>query len=125
MRLRIIQLNYGPALGGGSATVHLDGQKPTSAFDQRPYLSLTIGFTLHNNRPEFNPDNQELISLQAGPWAFIRVGFIQTQSNPVSDREEWPNPLEYRNKVARLIANMVSNAELLSLDDAVPSVICA
>lgn len=121
MKLKIIRFDYGNGGGGASARVY--ASPPASAFERHPYLGIEIGYVIRHERPEYDSNTQELVLLPLGANAvFLLVGFLWEQ--PVfADREQiWPHPSEYRNKLARMVANMVANAELASLDDTVPTV---
>lgn len=125
MRLKIIQFNYG--YGGGSASACIFGERPASALVDQPYLAVHIGYTVHSTAPDYDPETQEAVAIPTGGAPlFIRVGFLWTQ--PVFDpaREQaWPAPAEYRNQIARMLANMVATAELQNLDARVPTILPA
>lgn len=121
MKLKIIQFNYG--YGGGSATAHLYGDLPSSGLYKQPYLAIHIGYTVHSVRPDINQNTQELVMLpMISSDTFLRVAFMWTE--PVyAEQQVWPDSSEYRGKLAHLIANMVANAELDSLEDSIPTVL--
>lgn len=121
MKLKIIQFNYGNSSGSGTA--HLYGPQPESALKNQPYLSLNIGFTVHQNKPDFDPNKQILVPLQPNANRFVRVGIIYDQAVGEGELPAWPRQNEYLGKLARLIANMVLNAELSSLEDPTPTVL--
>jgi hypothetical protein len=90
--------------------------------DKQPYLAIEVEFTLHSAPPECNPRNQVFVQHPAGSMFFLRATFNEYQKPVHADRDlRWPDPSEYRSKLARLIANMVYTAELNSLDDNIPT----
>lgn len=131
MKLKIIQLNYGDSANGRkfSACAEIDRPvKGLSAFEQRPYLSIRAEFTLHRDRPARDQATQELVEMPACIEArYMLVGNFEEQllGEHQDQRASWPQPSEYRNKLARMIANMVSTSDLNALDDTVPAIVHA
>lgn len=121
-RLKIGQFQFNN--GGGQAAVALYGKKPDSAFEQQPFLSMQVCFSLHTDKPACNRESQELMLLPGESGCFILTGFTSIQSVHASREYEWPQPSEYRGKVARMIANMVACAELPALNAPLPTVLC-
>lgn len=127
MKLKITQLNYGVgASGSASAKIYEPVQESTKS--GVPYFSIEVGFVLCRDNPDSEKRSQEVVYMPLGGEAqYILVTFLHEQlvnARP-EERPNWPQPEEYRNKLARLVANMVATAELSSLADPVPEVIRA
>jgi hypothetical protein len=117
MILQIRQFNYG--INGGSASALLLGPAPQSAFDQRPYVAIEVGFSLWAEKPPVNRERQELLVVPATRMgrSFLLIGFIGETVVPYDQAKDLLADTGYRNKLAKMIANMVATAELASLDD--------
>lgn len=109
MKLKVIQLNFG--YDGGSASACLYGPEPASAFDRRPHLAIHMNFTLHRDPPHFDCATQDLVVLPPGiPTPYLCVGFLSDPPMFADHNLSWPQPSEYRNKLAQAIAKMVTVA---------------
>ena len=119
----IRQFNYGR--NGGSASAILLGPKAKSAFDDRPYAAIEIGFSLWNVEPSVNPELQVLHMMPDSRTgrSYLLIGFIQETVVPRREAEFLLADTSYRGKIAKMIANMVATAELISLADDPPTVI--
>ena len=124
MKLTIIQFNYGVG-GSGIAHAHLSSDPPASAFDRQPYLAIEVGFIVCQDKPGSILDSQELVALpEYGPATFLIATFVSVKPVNAPAGQIWPDHSEFRQKLAKMIGNMVCTAELSNHELAAPSLIC-
>lgn len=124
MKLTVIQFHYRTG-GSGTAHAHLSSDPPASAFDSQPYLAIHVSFIVCQVKPASISDSHVLVPLpEHGPATFLLVTFVSTDPLNAPAGQAWPDPSEYRQKLAKMIGNMVSTAELSNHELAAPSLIC-
>jgi len=122
MKICIVQFQGNE--GGGSAVVHIYGEPATSLLDQRPYLSLTIGYSFRNAPPVVTADQECILFSRGNLSLYVVIGFINTSSSDKNVGDNyWPDPKQYRPKIAQMVVNMAFMSQLENLSDAIPSVL--
>jgi len=123
MKLEIVQFNWNR--GGGSATIYLEGPAPESALNAPQYFAVHVGFHTRRTSDLQPHSDQESILIPGQSDMWLVVGFLWMQPVNIPRGHVHPSPQGYRRQVATLLANMVANAELSSLDARIPTVICS